>query len=405
MTRHCTPNPPAAGLRRGLMLLVMTVLLMAGCSSDPQKKNGQGGPETVYRDGIAALSTGNLAEAEKRFRILSERFPDHARVPQSRLELAYGQFRQHQYPASLTTVEDYLHNYPQHSAQAYGYYLRALDAFELARQDLGSPNVPLPDASGHVQQAISYIDELTQRHPGSQYQSDADKRRRYLSDQLIRLGLEYAKQQVTEGNFPNAIRQAEQIIAANPDPAIVQQAETVRRMARSQLQNKARQTVTAPREQAPDSAAAAATPDTPAVATPAASTTTGPETRVDTATTAPINELETRPASPAQHAATPGEQWLLEQRPARYTLQLLTLSDEHAVQRFIAEHHLGKKAVYYRKNINGARVYSLTYGSYDGPKAARAAINELPDAVRRNQPWVIQLDAVQQAIRAGQTSR
>jgi len=92
------------------------------------------------------------------------------------------------------------------------------------------------------------------------------------------------------------------------------------------------------------------------------------------------------PPPPASDKTTSAA-WLWSQDPSHYTLQLLGGQTEAGIQRFIRQHKLTGKAVYYRTTRNNHPWYVLVYNSYPNYASAKAAIASLPASLRKTQPW------------------
>jgi len=93
------------------------------------------------------------------------------------------------------------------------------------------------------------------------------------------------------------------------------------------------------------------------------------------------------------------EAWLLRQSPTAYSLQILGVSDEAAMQRFIRRSGVKNGLMYFQSVRNDRPWYSLLYGLYDNRQLAAAAIERLPKALRKPGIWPRALKAVQQEIR------
>lgn len=110
-----------------------------------------------------------------------------------------------------------------------------------------------------------------------------------------------------------------------------------------------------------------------------------------------------QPDSPPASASTPGtamdnlrrDEWIRQQDPKQYTLQLISLTNEETVARYIRDHGLGEQAGYIKVVIDATTRYNAFYGLYDSHQAALAAIEALPEAVKRDQPWVRNLGVLQ----------
>jgi len=88
------------------------------------------------------------------------------------------------------------------------------------------------------------------------------------------------------------------------------------------------------------------------------------------------------------------EGWLWSQDPSHYTLQLAAGTDKKAIQAFIKRHKLKGKAVFFHRLRDGQDWYILVYGSYTGYSIAKQAINQLPAAVQKANPWLRRFSAI-----------
>jgi len=105
-----------------------------------------------------------------------------------------------------------------------------------------------------------------------------------------------------------------------------------------------------------------------------------------------------RPASPRGQPHR--EDWLLQQPPGAFTLQLLGSRDEASITHFIQRYALEPdKTAYYRGRYKNAEWYVLLYGIYPDKAAALAARSALPDKVQKGKPWPRSLKSVQDSIR------
>ncbi len=128
----------------------------------------------------------------------------------------------------------------------------------------------------------------------------------------------------------------------------------------------------------------------------------------------PATEIETAAAEPAStRAATAvkpepaqaegerprGHTWLNDQRKDHYVIQLMAAHDRQVVEQFIGEQSLGSRAAVFSTRRAGQSWHVLLFGLYANADVARAAINELPAALRRHSPWIRSVASVQQAMR------
>lgn len=91
--------------------------------------------------------------------------------------------------------------------------------------------------------------------------------------------------------------------------------------------------------------------------------------------------------------------WLRQQSPKNYTLQLASVVNENDIIKFIKESNFGPKAGYIEVIVDGTNRYTAVYGLYDTYKQAELAINELPASIQRAKPWVRNTGILQGILR------
>lgn len=92
------------------------------------------------------------------------------------------------------------------------------------------------------------------------------------------------------------------------------------------------------------------------------------------------------------------EEWVVQQNPRYYTLQIASSRDVEKIRSYFEEFSLNGKAGYYKSVRDGEDWYNLVYGSYSSVDEANAAIAQLPEEVRRWSPWVRKFIGVQKVI-------
>jgi DamX protein len=140
----------------------------------------------------------------------------------------------------------------------------------------------------------------------------------------------------------------------------------------------------------------------PADAAPAAETrkTAAPETSEQPAPTASEKQQPPQP-EPAVTGGPHREDWLLQQPPARYSLQLLGSRQQSSIRAYIKQNRLDpERCAYYKGKFQGGDWYVLMYGVYPDRQSALAARTALPARVQKEKPWPRNLTSVHNAIRA-----
>ncbi|QKS27674.1 SPOR domain-containing protein [Accumulibacter sp.] len=95
-------------------------------------------------------------------------------------------------------------------------------------------------------------------------------------------------------------------------------------------------------------------------------------------------------------------QWLRQQNPGAYTVQLVTSPSQGDMARFIDRNmaHLALDSLAYSVSEGaGGERYNLFFGVFPTLAQARAAIAALPAELQVNQPWVRPMRSVQESLR------
>ena len=81
------------------------------------------------------------------------------------------------------------------------------------------------------------------------------------------------------------------------------------------------------------------------------------------------------------------EDWVLQQPPEYYTLQLVSVLKEQDIIDFIRVAGIEAESAYIRVMVNGVTHYNALYGVYNSYDSALQAANELPTSLRGIKPW------------------
>jgi DamX protein len=116
------------------------------------------------------------------------------------------------------------------------------------------------------------------------------------------------------------------------------------------------------------------------------------------ATDSPVPVTEAQPK--ADESGVYREDWLGTQSPDAVTLQLVAVSRESSLRRFLNQHQLSAPTAYFHTQRNGKDWYVVVHGVYSDRTAAQAAIPALPEAIRQGRPWPRTFASVQTDIQA-----
>ncbi len=139
------------------------------------------------------------------------------------------------------------------------------------------------------------------------------------------------------------------------------------------------------------------------------------ETAPNTAT--PVNTTAENPRSPDAPTTPPvtqanivadnipidlpgkREDWILQQNPDHYTLQLVAGNNIDTVRNFIQRHSPNTPFAVYRGTRKNKPWYGLVYNSFSSKQRAFSAIKQLPKRIQRQKPWVRKLSDLQNDLR------
>lgn len=122
---------------------------------------------------------------------------------------------------------------------------------------------------------------------------------------------------------------------------------------------------------------------------------------------AAVKPTQPAPTTAVSHDAVPEEthreDWLLQQAPGDYSLQLLGSRHQQSIIDYIERNHLpAGKTAYYRGRFKDEDWYVLMFGVFPSRQGALDARATLPVRVRKENPWPRSIKSVHAAIRAAQ---
>lgn len=118
----------------------------------------------------------------------------------------------------------------------------------------------------------------------------------------------------------------------------------------------------------------------------------------DSSLSEPVKEAtEATGALPEVHR----DAWFQQRNAEEYFIQLMAVGDETALRDFIlARQAFPAEPGYFRAYSQGREWYVLVLGPYPDRRSAQAALQALPPALRRYQPWPRSLASIQAAMNA-----
>lgn len=91
-------------------------------------------------------------------------------------------------------------------------------------------------------------------------------------------------------------------------------------------------------------------------------------------------------------------EWLRQQNPSHWTLQVLGARDTATLLKFAREHKLGDDTAWYETSLSGKPWFVMVHRSYTNADTARKGLGSLPPDLQRAQPWVKSMAAIQKDL-------
>ena len=217
----------------------LAALLVAGCSSDPNKlpPTNPFKPEQrsaremrleasqLYRAARESLDTSDFSTAIERYDRLMQRFPFSEYATQAQLEKVYAQYRNYDHDSALAGAERFLREHPRHAGAAYVQYIKALANFD---REEGLSDMLGLDATqkdmGYSRRSFDDFGLLVQKYPSSPYAADARQRMIYLRNRIAESEMHAVRFYMKRGAFIAAAKRSEQIISQYPGAPVTLEA-------------------------------------------------------------------------------------------------------------------------------------------------------------------------------------
>jgi outer membrane protein assembly factor BamD len=188
---------PRRALRRLALGAVLLLPLLGGCGSKDESDSDNTGAaklpvETLYNNGVDALNDKRYTSAIDQFNLVEQNYPFSTWAPNAQLMAGYGQYLENHYTEALTSLDHYIQLHPASRDIGYAYYLRALCYYEqivdISRDQKGT------------QQAMTALQEVVNRFPGTAYARDArlkiDLCRDHIAGSEMEIGRWYESQKM-----------------------------------------------------------------------------------------------------------------------------------------------------------------------------------------------------------------
>ena len=97
---------------------------------------------------------------------------------------------------------------------------------------------------------------------------------------------------------------------------------------------------------------------------------------------------------------TPGQDWILNQNPDHYTIQVISSRNEQRIKQYMVKYGLTRQSAHFGlQRADQSVIYIGVYGVYSSVAEAKQILQSLPDEVKDVQPWIRSFKSIQVELR------
>lgn len=195
-----------------LPLLIFTLALLSGCSSD--ENFGNSGEDFLFTEGVRSINISNWARAITIFQQLEAQFPFGQYAEQSQLELIYAYYRNSEPEAARAAADRFIRLYPDSESLDYAYYMKGMAYYSEDSRILGRylPTDPSKRDPGKARESFADFAQLLNIYPNSQYAGDARARMVYLKNLLAAYEVHVAEFYITRQAYLSSLNRARYVV-------------------------------------------------------------------------------------------------------------------------------------------------------------------------------------------------
>lgn len=186
------------------LLPLLTILLLAGCSSTEEDKQVEEPVDVLYNKAADALDQGDYVEATKYFDEVERQHPYSRWATQAQLMAAYSSYQDQRYDEAVLALDRFTELHPGNPDLDYAYYLKALCYYEQisdVRRDQEMTRL-----------ALDALNTLIKRFPESKYARDATLKRDLTEDHLAGKEMEVGRYYLSRGHVNASINRFRAVV-------------------------------------------------------------------------------------------------------------------------------------------------------------------------------------------------
>ncbi|HKR24255.1 MAG TPA: outer membrane protein assembly factor BamD [Allosphingosinicella sp.] len=188
-----TAEPSGVGITKG-----------SGVAPDLAAADNSEPVADLYNKGLAKLNAGEYRAAAKQFEEVERQHPYSGLATKAILMTAYAQYQRNSYEDAINAAQRFITLHPGHKDTPYAYYLVALSYYEQIMDVKRDQSV--------TQNALSALEEVGRRFPGSTYAQDAEGKAVLARDHLAGKEMEVGRYYLKKRAYVAAINRFKSVI-------------------------------------------------------------------------------------------------------------------------------------------------------------------------------------------------
>ena len=177
--------------------------LLAACAADsPQYVERP--VEQLYNEAVDLMAQDDLKGAAKAFDEVERQHPYSSLATQSELMSAYSYYKDNKYDDAINALDRFIQLHPGNPDAVYAYYLKGLCYYEQI-VDVGRDQEK-------TRLALTALEDLTQRFPGTPYARDAQLKADLTRDHLAGKEMDVGRYYLRKGQYIAAINRFRTVI-------------------------------------------------------------------------------------------------------------------------------------------------------------------------------------------------
>jgi len=215
-----TPSMAPLNQIRALLVLVLSLLLLAGCASRDTETLPE---EEYYEQARQSMNAGNFESAQRNLESLETYYPFGRYAEQAQLDLIFARYQNLDLQGARSAADRFLRLNPQSENADYALYMRGVASYNM---DLGlaARYFPIEVAGrdpGEQRQAFNDFQQLVNRYPDSEYAPDARQRMIAIRNRLAGGEIEAAQYYIKRQAYIAALNRAKGVVENfNRTPAV-----------------------------------------------------------------------------------------------------------------------------------------------------------------------------------------